>query len=40
MNSFRLLSKEYDKEGHIKIDRVKEILLEMGITDAEVAQLT
>ena len=40
MNSFRLLSKEYDKEGHIKIDRVKEILIEMGITDAEVTQLT
>ena len=40
MNSFRLLSKEYDKEGHIKIDRVKEILVEMGITDAEVTQLT
>ena len=40
MNSFRLLSKEYDREGHIKIDRVKEILLEMGITDLEVTQLT
>ena len=35
-NSFRLLSKEYVKEGHIKLDRVKEILIEMGVTDLEV----
>jgi len=40
LNSFRLLSKEYDREGMIKIDRVKEILLEMGINDLEVTQLT
>ena len=36
LNSFRLLSKEYEREGMIKIDRVKEILLEMGINDLEV----
>ena len=35
-NSFRLLSKEYNKDGHIKLDRVKEILTEMGLTDLEV----
>ena len=40
LNSFRLLSKEYEREGMIKIDRVKEILLEMGINDLEVTQLT
>ena len=32
-NSFRLLSKEYTREGQIKLERVKEILVEMGITD-------
>lgn len=39
-NSFRLLSKEYEREGWIKLDRVKEILTEMGVTDMEVVQLT
>ena len=39
-NSFRLLSKEYTREGMIKLDRVKEILIEMGLTDLEVVQLT
>ena len=41
-NAFRLLSKEYDDEraGQIKLDRVKEILTEMGITDMEIVQLT
>lgn len=39
-NSFRLLSKEYTREGWIKLDRVKEILLEMGVSDLEVVQLT
>lgn len=39
-NSFRLLSKEYTREGHIKLDRVKEILNEMGLTDLEIVQLT
>ncbi len=39
-NSFRLLSKEYNKDGHIKLERVKEILTEMGISDLEVVQLT
>ena len=28
-NAFRLLSKEYDNPGMIKLDRVKEILAEM-----------
>ena len=39
-NSFRLLSKEYVREGMIKLERVKEILTEMGLTDIEVVQLT
>ena len=39
-NAFRLLSKEYDRPNMIKIDRVKEILQEMGITELEIAQLT
>ena len=41
-NAFRLLSKNYDsdKPGMIKIERVKEILTEMGITDLEIVQLT
>ena len=41
-NAFRLLSKEYDDDraGQIKLDRVKEILTEMGITDMEIVQLT
>ena len=41
-NAFRLLSKEYDSEraGMIRLERVKEILTEMGITDLEIVQLT
>ena len=41
-NAFRLLSKNYESErpNQIKIDRVKEILTEMGITDLEIVQLT
>ena len=41
-NAFRLLSKNYDsdKPGMIKIERVREILTEMGITDLEIVQLT
>jgi len=39
-NSFRLLSKEYEKDGFIKLERVKEILLEIGVPDLEVIQLT
>ena len=35
-NAFRLLSKEYVHENMIKLDRVKEILTEMGITDMEI----
>ncbi len=35
-NSFRLLSKEYTRDGWIKLDRVKEILIEMGISDLEI----
>ena len=39
-NAFRLLSKEYVREGMIKLDRVKEILTEIGISDLEIVQLT
>ena len=39
-NSFRLLSKEYEKPGFIHLDRVKEILEEMGLQDVEIMQLT
>ena len=39
-NAFRLLSKEYDKPGMIKLERVKEILAEMGLQDVEILQLT
>ena len=39
-NAFRLLSKEYERENCIKLDRVKEILVEMGVSDLEVTQLT
>ena len=39
-NAFRLLSKEYEKSGFIKLDRVKEILTEMGLQDVEILQLT
>ena len=39
-NAFRLLSKEYTQEGMIKLDRVKEILTEIGISDLEIVQLT
>ena len=35
-NAFRLLSKEYTREGMIKLDRVKEILTEIGISDLEI----
>ena len=40
LNAFRLLSKEYEKPGWIKIDRVKEILAEMGLDDVDILQLT
>lgn len=36
----QLLSKEYEKPGWIKLDRVKEILAEMGLEDVEILQLT
>ena len=36
MNAFRLLSKEYDRPGWIKLDRVKEILAEMGLEDVDI----
>ena len=39
-NAFRLLSKEYDRPGYIKLERVKEILAEMGLADVEIIQLT
>ena len=39
-NAFRLLSKEYEKPGYIKLDRVKEILAEMGLDDVDIIQLT
>ena len=39
-NAFRLLSKEYDRPGWIKIERVKEILAEMGLDDVDIIQLT
>ena len=39
-NAFRLLSKEYERPGWIKIDRVKEILAEMGLQDVDIIQLT
>ena len=39
-NAFRLLSKEYERPNMIKVDRVREILTEMGITDLEIVQLT
>ena len=40
LNAFRLLSKEYERPGWIKIDRVKEILAEMGLDDVDIIQLT
>ena len=39
-NAFRLLSKEYERPNMIRLERVKEILTEMGITDLEIVQLT
>ena len=39
-NAFRLLSKEYERPGWIKLDRVKEILAEMGLADVDIIQLT
>ena len=39
-NAFRLLSKEYDRPNCIKLDRVKEILGEMGLEDVDIIQLT
>ena len=39
-NAFRLLSKEYERSDQIRLERVKEILTEMGITDMEIVQLT
>ena len=39
-NAFRLLSKEYDRPNMIRLERVREILTEMGITDLEIVQLT
>lgn len=35
-NAFRLLSKEYVHENKIKLDRVKEILTEIGCSDLEI----
>ena len=35
-NAFRLLSKEYDRPGWIKLERVKEILAEMGLDDVDI----
>ena len=35
-NAFRLLSKEYERPGWIKIERVKEILAEMGLSDVDI----
>ena len=35
-NAFRLLSKEYEKPGWIKLERVKEILAEMGLNDVDI----
>ena len=35
-NAFRLLSKEYENPGMIKLDRVKEILAEMGLADVDI----
>ena len=40
MNAFRLLSKEYEKSGWIKVDRVREILKEMGLKEIEIVHLT
>ena len=39
-NAFRLLSREYDRPGMIKLERVKEFFADMGITDMEIVQLT
>jgi len=39
-NAFRLLSKEYSKMGHIKIDRIQEILKEQNLQDHEIFMLT
>ena len=39
-NAFRLLSKEYERPGMIKLERVKEFFAEIGITDMEIVQLT
>ena len=36
LNAFRLLSKEYDRPGWIKIERVREILAEMGLEDVDI----
>jgi len=35
-NAFRLLSKEYDRPGYIKLERVKEILAEMGLKEVDI----
>ena len=35
-NAFRLLSREYERPGMIKLDRVKEFFAEIGITDMEI----
>ena len=39
-NAFRLLSKEYERPGWIKVERVVEILKEMGLKEIEVVHLT
>ena len=39
-NAFRLLSKEYDRPGWIKVERVNEILKEMGLKEIEIVHLT
>ena len=39
-NAFRLLSREYERPGMIKLERVKEFFQEMGLVDMEIMQLT
>ena len=39
-NSFRLLSKEYTRDGQITLERVQEILSDIGVSEAEIEQLS
>ncbi len=39
-NAFRLLSKEYERPNQIKLERIKQILNEMGIPEDQIYQLT